>query len=153
MKSRRVGRGGKRGKTSGRGGKGQTARSGNKIRPEWRDLIKKIPKRRGYGRNRSRTVVPRIRFAVVSLSTIANQFKQGNTVSGATLARLRLVRRISGKIPPVKIVGIVEEGSVLPKLSFENVVATLSAKAAIEKSGGTIKAVTHKPENKKESKK
>ena len=48
MKSRRVGRGGKRGKTSGRGGKGQTARSGNKIRPEWRDLIKKIPKRRGY---------------------------------------------------------------------------------------------------------
>ena len=29
--SRQVGRGGKRGKTSGRGGKGQTARAGNKI--------------------------------------------------------------------------------------------------------------------------
>ena len=46
--SRRVGRGGKRGKTSGRGGKGQTARAGNKRRPELRDIIKKLPKNRGY---------------------------------------------------------------------------------------------------------
>jgi large subunit ribosomal protein L15 len=43
-----VGRGGKRGKTSGRGGKGQTARSGHKVRPEWRDFIKRMPKLRGY---------------------------------------------------------------------------------------------------------
>src|SRR6185369_6784341 len=43
-----VGRGGKRGKTSGRGGKGQTARSGNKRRPELRDIIKRLPKNRGY---------------------------------------------------------------------------------------------------------
>jgi len=39
-----VGRGGKRGKTSGRGGKGQTARAGHKVRPEWRDIIKKMPR-------------------------------------------------------------------------------------------------------------
>ncbi|MFH0987396.1 MAG: hypothetical protein V1841_00670 [Patescibacteria group bacterium] len=45
---RRVGRGGKRGIYSGRGGKGQTARSGHKVRPDIRDLIKKIPKLRGY---------------------------------------------------------------------------------------------------------
>jgi large subunit ribosomal protein L15 len=51
-----VGRGGKRGKTSGRGGKGQTARAGHKIRPEMRDLIKKLPKLRGHGINRARTV-------------------------------------------------------------------------------------------------
>ena len=44
-----VGRGGKRGKTSGRGGKGQTARAGNKRRPELRDFIKRIPKLRGRG--------------------------------------------------------------------------------------------------------
>ena len=36
------------GKTAGRGGKGQTARAGHKIRPEVRDLIKKLPKRRGH---------------------------------------------------------------------------------------------------------
>lgn len=45
---RLVGRGGKHAKTSGRGGKGQTARAGNKRRPELRDIIKKLPKNRGY---------------------------------------------------------------------------------------------------------
>src|SRR3989344_7528452 len=64
-----VGRGGKRGKTSGRGGKGQTARAGHKIRPEVRDLIKKIPKRRGHGKNRARSVrVNRIATSAVNLS-------------------------------------------------------------------------------------
>lgn len=43
-----VGRGGKHAKTSGRGGKGQTARAGNKRRPALRDIIKKLPKNRGY---------------------------------------------------------------------------------------------------------
>ena len=43
-----VGRGGKHAKPSGRGGKGQTARAGNKRRPELRDIIKKLPKNRGY---------------------------------------------------------------------------------------------------------
>lgn len=47
-KDRLVGRGGKHAKTSGRGGKGQTARAGNKRRPELRDIIKKLPKLRGY---------------------------------------------------------------------------------------------------------
>ena len=41
---KRVGRGGGRGKTSGRGMKGQNARTGNSKRPEMRDVIKKIPK-------------------------------------------------------------------------------------------------------------
>ena len=47
-KDRLGGRGGKHAKTSGRGGKGQTARSGNKRRPELRDIIKRLPKNRGY---------------------------------------------------------------------------------------------------------
>jgi ribosomal protein L15 len=50
-KDRMVGRGGKHAKTSGRGGKGQTARAGNKRRPELRDIIKKLPKKRGYSFN------------------------------------------------------------------------------------------------------
>ncbi len=45
---KRVGRGGKRGTYCGRGIKGQRARAGAKIRPALRDLIKKIPKIRGY---------------------------------------------------------------------------------------------------------
>lgn len=47
-KDRLVGRGGKHAKTSGRGTKGQSARAGNKRRPELRDIIKKLPKNRGY---------------------------------------------------------------------------------------------------------
>lgn len=50
-KSQRVGRGGKRGKTAGRGTKGQNARAGRKKRPELRDFIKRFPKLRGRGKN------------------------------------------------------------------------------------------------------
>ena len=56
-KDRLVGRGGKHAKTSGRGGKGQTARAGNKRRPELRDIIKKLPKLRGYQFNSIRKAV------------------------------------------------------------------------------------------------
>ena len=56
-KDRIVGRGGKHAKTSGRGGKGQTARAGNKRRPELRDIIKKLPKNRGYRFNSVRKPV------------------------------------------------------------------------------------------------
>ena len=48
-KSREVGRGGTRGKTAGRGTKGQNARAGRKKRPELRDIIKRVPKLRGRG--------------------------------------------------------------------------------------------------------
>ena len=50
-KAKQVGRGGARGKTSGRGTKGQNARAGRKKRPEWRDIIKRLPKLRGRGKN------------------------------------------------------------------------------------------------------
>ncbi|MBI1974474.1 MAG: uL15 family ribosomal protein [Candidatus Zambryskibacteria bacterium] len=48
-KPKQVGRGGTRGKTSGRGTKGQNARAGRKKRPEMRDIIKRVPKLRGRG--------------------------------------------------------------------------------------------------------
>lgn len=48
---RQVGRGSKRGKTSGRGTKGQNARAGRKKRPELRDVIKRVPKLRGRGKS------------------------------------------------------------------------------------------------------
>ncbi|MEK7227594.1 MAG: hypothetical protein AAB641_01750 [Patescibacteria group bacterium] len=48
---KQVGRGGSRGKTSGRGTKGQNARAGRKKRPELRDFIKRVPKLRGRGKS------------------------------------------------------------------------------------------------------
>ncbi len=136
MKSRRVGRGGKRGKTSGRGGKGQTARAGNKRRPEWRDAIKKIPKRRGYGRNRSRTVVPYVRVAAVSLADLSENFADGATIFPGDLVKRNLVRRVSGKIPPVKVLG----DAVSMKFNLKSMAVSASARAAIEKAGGSVKA-------------
>ena len=50
-KGKLVGRGGTRGKTSGKGTKGQNARAGRKKRPELRDFIKRVPKLRGRGKN------------------------------------------------------------------------------------------------------
>ncbi len=46
---KRVGRGGKRGTTSGRGTKGQHSRAGRRIRPAERDFIQRLPKLRGIG--------------------------------------------------------------------------------------------------------
>jgi large subunit ribosomal protein L15 len=48
QKNQRIGRGGKRGTTSGRGQKGQKSRAGHRIRPAERDLILKLPKMRGF---------------------------------------------------------------------------------------------------------
>jgi len=45
---KRVGRGGKKGTYSGKGGKGQTARAGRKLAPIIRELIKRYPKLKGY---------------------------------------------------------------------------------------------------------
>lgn len=45
--AQRIGRGGKRGTTSGRGQKGQKSRSGHRIRPAVRDMIQRLPKLRG----------------------------------------------------------------------------------------------------------
>ncbi|MEK7576749.1 MAG: uL15 family ribosomal protein [Patescibacteria group bacterium] len=96
----RIGRGGKRGSFSGRGIKGQKARAGRHIRPEMRDIIKKIPKKRGY-----RHTGPKKTLVVVKSVVVAKYFKPGETVSPKTLFAHRLIRRIGGKLPSVKILG------------------------------------------------
>jgi len=131
-----VGRGGKRGKTSGRGGKGQTARAGHHIRPEVRDLIKKLPKRRGHGKNRARTVrTNRIPTSVVNLDALELNFAAGETVSPATLLAKGLVRRAKGRAPVVKILGT---GSLTKALTFSGCVLSATANAAVTKAGGTL---------------
>ncbi|OIO50952.1 50S ribosomal protein L15 [Candidatus Kaiserbacteria bacterium CG_4_9_14_3_um_filter_50_16] len=136
-----VGRGGKRGKTSGRGGKGQTARAGHKIRPEVRDLIKKLPKRRGYGKNRARTVrTNRIAVSVVNLSAIDEAYKAGETVSPATLLAKGLVRRVKGRVPIVKILGTISSGGLTKALVVDGCTLSASALSALTSAGGTYNA-------------
>ncbi len=133
-----VGRGGKRGKTSGRGGKGQTARAGHKIRPEARDLIKKIPKLRGHGKNRARGVrSERINYAPINLGTLEAVFSAGTVITPALLLAKGLVRSDGGRYPKVKLLGA---GELKKALVFKGVVASASAKAAIEKAGGSLNA-------------
>lgn len=136
--ARRVGRGGKRGKTSGRGGKGQTARAGNKRRPEWRDIIKKIPKRRGYGVNRARSVRNRPPSAPVTLEALARHFDAGATVSVKVLIDKGIVRRVSGNVPVMKILsrGEIDKKLTIPK----GILVSDGAKTKILAAGGTIQS-------------
>ena len=83
-KSKLVGRGGTRGKTSGHGGKGQTARAGHRVRPAMRDIIKKLPKLRGHGKNRSESVFYRGPEAVVNVGAL-NIFKTSEVVNPTSL--------------------------------------------------------------------
>jgi large subunit ribosomal protein L15 len=135
-KARRVGRGGKRGKTSGRGHKGQKARAGRKIRPATRDIIKRIPKLRGHGKNRSRTVVPnRVKPVAINLSVLETAFASGDRVSPKELVAKGLVRAEARRAPKVKILGT---GSLTKKLTVADCSVSVSAREAIVKAGGEV---------------
>lgn len=117
-KAKQIARGGRRGKQAGRGGKGQTARAGSSIRPALRDTIKKLPKLRGHGINRSHTVVFRDpkRFAVVNLSSL-NIFEEGEIVNPTALVAKGLVSLRHGKMPKVKILA---KGELTKKVKIES---------------------------------
>ena len=135
--AKRIGRGGKRGKMSGRGHKGQTARAGNSTRPEMRDLIKKLPKLRGHGKNRARTVnEERVRPVAVNLSRLEAAFENGAVVSPKTLVAAGVLTTIRKKAPTVKILGT---GEITKKVSVEGCEISASAKEKIEKAGGSVK--------------
>jgi large subunit ribosomal protein L15 len=134
--SRRVGRGGVHGKTSGRGTKGQKARAGHRMRPEMRDIIKKLPKKRGYGKNRARSVVPmNLRPLVLNVGFLEKHFEAGASVTFATLSEKKLVKTQKGKIPTVKILG---NGEITKKLVLSGLNVSARAKAKIEKAGGSV---------------
>lgn len=134
FKAAQVGRGGKRGKTSGRGTKGQDARSGHKKRPELRDFIKRFPKLRGEGkRGGLKSFVPRA--VPVPLSALEKNFKAGDRVELETLAAKGLIEKINGNFPRVKILS---GGEVTVKLVVSGIEVSASAKAALEKAGGKV---------------
>lgn len=134
-KSRQHGRGGTRGKTTGRGTKGQNARAGHKKRPEIRDFIKRIPKLRGRGKNINTSI--ETKPSVVNLGEINKVFKKGNTVSPQSLVKMNLVNKVRGGLPRVKILAT---GELDKTLSFKNCLVSISARMAIEKVGGSVSA-------------
>jgi large subunit ribosomal protein L15 len=116
------------GKTSGRGGKGQTARAGKKIRPGFEGgqmpLIRRIPKRGFTNPFKQDAQVVNVRH----LGLLA----EGVEVTPDTLFGAGLVRRPD---QPIKLLGM---GDVQRKFLVKGVSVSASAKNKIEQAGGTI---------------
>ena len=135
-KRMRVGRGigSGKGKTSGRGGKGQTARSGVRIKGfegGQMPLHRRLPKR-GF------TNIFRLDFAEVNLDRIqaaidAKTLDAKGVINAESLVKARVLRRAKDG---VRILG---RGEVKAKLNVEVHGASKTAIAAIEKAGGTVK--------------
>jgi len=133
--AKRIGLGGKRGKTSGRGGKGQTARAGNSMRPEMRDIIKKLPKLRGFGKNRGRTVNSgKLDAFVVNVGILETHFENGAAVNPASLKTAGIINNRK----QAKLVKILGTGELTKKLTITGCIVSGSAKEKIEKAGGSI---------------
>jgi len=116
------------GKTSGRGGKGQTARSGSSIRIGFEGgqmpLIRRIPKR-GFNNARFTT-----RYLPVNVAAL-NAFADGARVDEAALRTAGLV---NGRGDGVKVLG---DGELVRKLTVCAHAFSGSARAKIEAKGGT----------------
>ncbi len=128
-----VGRGGKRGKTSGRGTKGQNARSGRKKRPELRDFIKRVPKLRGRGVNSNKPILSR--FVILNIKDIETVFDAGSTINPKNLIEKGVISTVDGKIPSVKILA---SGEVTKKFIISDCKVSEQTKAKIEKVGGSV---------------
>lgn len=129
-KVKRVGRGlGSKGTYSGRGQKGQRARSGGKRGLKLlgiKKLLLSTPKLRGFKS-------PYPKMTIVKVLNLDKKFKDGEIVSPQTLLARGLISKIKRG---VKILG---DGEIKKKLIIEGCVVSKSAKEKIEKAGGKIK--------------
>jgi large subunit ribosomal protein L15 len=125
---KRIGRGGKRGAYSGKGMKGQKSRAGRKIRPQWRDIIKKLPKKRGYhfaSRKRKPTVL--------NLDVLEKKFKENEKVTPKILFEKGIIKKTKGMLPEVKLLG---GGEITKPLLVSECQISKQANEKIEKAGG-----------------
>lgn len=129
-KGKRIGRGGKRGGYSGKGIKGQKSRAGHRIRPAIRDIIKKIPKKRGY---KFKSV--REKPQALNLNILEKKFKDGERITPLKLLETGLIKRQGKRKLLIKILG---EGNIVKKFSFSGCEFSVSAKEKILKAGGEI---------------
>ncbi|AMO87289.1 large subunit ribosomal protein L15 [Solibacillus kalamii] len=129
----RVGRGigSGNGKTSGKGHKGQNARSGGGVRPGFEGgqnpLFRRLPKR-GF------TNINRKEYAIVNLDAL-NRFEDGAEVTPALLLETGIV---SNEKAGIKILG---HGTLSVKLNVKAHKFSASAKEAIENAGGTTEVI------------
>src|SRR3569833_1064605 len=135
-KRMRIGRGigSGMGKTGGRGGKGQTARSGVRIKGfegGQMPLHRRLPKR-GFNN------IFRLEYAEVNLDRIQQAIdgkllNDKETVDAAALVKARVIRRAKDG---VRLLG---RGELKAKLKVEVHGASKTANAAVDKDGGTVK--------------
>ncbi|AKC83462.1 50S ribosomal protein L15 [Verrucomicrobia bacterium IMCC26134] len=122
------GEGGGHGKTSGRGGKGQTARSGSSIRPGFEGgqmpLYRKLP-HRGFNQASFRVELP-----VINVGDFARLAVDVTEINASVLAAAGLIR---GRVTTVKVLG---EGEITRAFKVTAAKFTESAKAKIEAAGG-----------------
>lgn len=122
------GEGGGHGKTSTRGGKGQSARSGSSIRPGFEGgqmpLYRKLP-HRGFNNYEFRTS-----YAVVNVGDLARLDAKVTEVNAGVLASAGLVR------PGVTMLKVLGDGEISRALKVTAQKFTGSAKAKLEKAGG-----------------
>ena len=122
-KKKRIGRGGKRGTYSGKGIKGQKSRAGRKMQPIVRELIKRYPKLRGYRfKGGDKNIVS------LNIEDLDKKFNQGEVVSPRTLIERKLISKIKGRTPRVKILG---KGELKKKLIFEDCEMSKTVKSKI----------------------
>jgi large subunit ribosomal protein L15 len=130
------GEGSGHGKTSGRGGKGQTARSGSSIRIGFEGgqmpLIRRIPKR-GFNNTEFATT-----YIAVNVGDL-NQFEEGARVDETAL---RAVGLANGRSSGIKVLGT---GDLTKKLTVVVSAISASAKTKIEAKGGTVEVLAKKP--------
>ncbi|EIQ02053.1 ribosomal protein L15, bacterial/organelle [Opitutaceae bacterium TAV1] len=128
------GEGSGHGKTSGRGGKGQTARSGGSIRPGFEGgqmpLYRKLP-HRGFNQASFRQEI-----AVVNVGDLARLADGVTEIDAAGLAAAGLIR--SG----IDIVKVLGDGEISRALKITATKFSESAKAKIEKAGGQAVVAT-----------
>jgi large subunit ribosomal protein L15 len=122
------GEGGGHGKTSGRGGKGQSARSGSSIRPGFEGgqmpLYRKLPQR-GFNNYEFRTEI-----AVLNVGELAGLDAKITEVNADVLAAHGLIRK--GE----KVIKILGDGEITRALKVTAAKFTGSAKTKIEQAGG-----------------
>jgi large subunit ribosomal protein L15 len=140
----RIGRGigSGKGKTGGRGGKGQTARSGVRIKGfegGQMPLHRRLPKR-GFRNSPFARKLNEVNLGRVQAAIDAGKLNIGAPVTVEVLVNAGILRRAK---EGVRLLGA---GEIRAKVSFEVFGASKSAVAAVEKAGGSVKILAPAPE-------
>ncbi len=125
-----MGRGGKRGTTSGHGQKGQKSRAGRSIKPNVREMLLRFPKLRGINfKSTKQKVYP------VSLDLLEGIAENKEVVTVQWLLKKGLVKKSGGKNPRVKILDGKKEFT--KSITIKGIPISESAKTRITTKGGS----------------